>query len=201
MCLYLDSEGLEAECPDLGMLRVDVAYGGNFMLSSMMFKKTLPEVEHYTADKLEWARAHMAQYQWEIQFCSSWRWYCIRGCSISCGQEKSRPNKSYKLAMQCLRIKRSKVPGTGTSAPNGTMVYQGLTETGGSSVHESIIGSKFVGTIEVTTVAGRSPYGPGIEGWAAYTATTPSSIDDEDDPFAFSISSNLTNCYRISHLF
>ena len=54
---YLDSEGLEAECPDLGMLRVDVAYGGNFY-AIVDVQENFAGIEHYTADKLvAWARA------------------------------------------------------------------------------------------------------------------------------------------------
>jgi 4-hydroxyproline epimerase len=56
---------------------------------------------------------------------------------------------------------------------------------GQSFIHESIIGSKFIGTVEaVTSVAGQPAIVPGIEGWAKIYGYNTISIDEEDDPYA-----------------
>jgi 4-hydroxyproline epimerase len=43
---YLDSEGLTAECPDLGELTVDVSYGGNFY-AIVDIQDNFKGIEHY----------------------------------------------------------------------------------------------------------------------------------------------------------
>ncbi|WP_252408296.1 proline racemase family protein, partial [Escherichia coli] len=48
---YLDSEGLTAECPDLGTLTIDVAYGGNFY-AIVDVQQNFAGLEHYTASQL-----------------------------------------------------------------------------------------------------------------------------------------------------
>ena len=51
-------------------------------------------------------------------------------------------------------------------------------------VHESFIGSKFVGKIEEeTTLAGKKAIVPSIQGWAQVTGYNNIIIDD-DDPYA-----------------
>jgi 4-hydroxyproline epimerase len=53
-------------------------------------------------------------------------------------------------------------------------------------VHESIIGSKFIGRIEEeTTVNGKPAIRPSIEGWARIYGHNTISIDPSDDPYAF----------------
>ena len=76
--------------------------------------------------------------------------------------------------------------GTGTSARMAQWVAKGKLKKGESFVHESIIGSKFTGTVEELVKCG--PYDaiiPGIEGWARITGYNQIIIDDEDDPYAF----------------
>ena len=56
-------------------------------------------------------------------------------------------------------------------------------------IHESIIGSKFIGTIEEEIPnafgAGKTAIKPGIEGWAKVFGYNTISIDEDDDPYAF----------------
>jgi 4-hydroxyproline epimerase len=53
-------------------------------------------------------------------------------------------------------------------------------------IHESIIGSKFTGTIEEELMIGDKPaIKPGIEGWARIYGYNTISIDPEDDPYAY----------------
>ena len=63
---------------------------------------------------------------------------------------------------------------------------KGWLKPGDKFIHESIIGSKFIGTVEkVTAVGGKPAIVPGIEGWARIYGYNTITIDDEDDPYAF----------------
>jgi 4-hydroxyproline epimerase len=71
--------------------------------------------------------------------------------------------------------------GTGTSARMAQWYTKGLLRPGDEFVHESIIGSKFIGRIaEETTVAGRPAIRPSIQGWAMVTGYNQIILDDED---------------------
>ena len=60
----------------------------------------------------------------------------------------------------------------------------GKLKKGEPFVHESIIGSKFIGHIEEeTTIDGKTAIVPSIEGWAQITGYNTIIIDD-DDPYA-----------------
>jgi 4-hydroxyproline epimerase len=55
---------------------------------------------------------------------------------------------------------------------------------GDAFIHESIIGSQFIGRIEEeTTIGGKPAIVPSIEGWAIVTGYNTIIIDD-DDPYA-----------------
>lgn len=54
---FLYQEGLEVTCPDLGVLKVDVAYGGNFY-AIIDPQTNFQGIENHTADQLiAWSRA------------------------------------------------------------------------------------------------------------------------------------------------
>jgi 4-hydroxyproline epimerase len=75
--------------------------------------------------------------------------------------------------------------GTGTSARMAQLAATGRLHEGEDFVHESIIGSTFVGRIEGRTKIGnRDASIPSIEGWARVTGFNTIIIDDRD-PFAF----------------
>ena len=66
---------------------------------------------------------------------------------------------------------------------------KGKLKKGDRFIHESIIGSKFTGTIEeeITDAfgkAGQTAIRPGIEGWARIYGYNTITIDEEDDPYA-----------------
>ena len=66
------------------------------------------------------------------------------------------------------------------------MVCKGKLKKGDLFIHESIIGSKFTGTIEEELMVGRKPaIRPGIEGWARIYGYNTISIDPDDDPYAY----------------
>ena len=56
----------------------------------------------------------------------------------------------------------------------------------GRFIHESIIGSTFIGRIEEKTRVGNfDAIVPSIEGWARITGFNQIIIDNEDDPYAY----------------
>ncbi|MBP7931533.1 MAG: proline racemase family protein, partial [Chitinophagaceae bacterium] len=62
---------------------------------------------------------------------------------------------------------------------------KGKLNKGDEFIHESIIGSKFIGRIEEeTTVDGKPAMRPSIEGWAKIYGHNIISIDPNDDPYA-----------------
>ena len=76
--------------------------------------------------------------------------------------------------------------GTGTSARMAQWYAKGKLKKGDAFVHESIIGSQFIGRIEEeTTVDGKPAIRPSIEGWAKVYGYNTISIDPEDDPYAY----------------
>ena len=74
--------------------------------------------------------------------------------------------------------------GTGTSARMAQWHAKGKLSEGEAFVHESVIGSRFIGRIEEETeLAGRKAIIPSVEGWAQVTGYNNIIIDD-DDPYA-----------------
>jgi 4-hydroxyproline epimerase len=62
---------------------------------------------------------------------------------------------------------------------------QGKLKAGDEFIHESIIGSKFIGRIEEESILfGKPAMRPSIEGWAKIYGYNIISIDPSDDPFA-----------------
>ena len=75
--------------------------------------------------------------------------------------------------------------GTGTSARMAQWVAKGKLKEGDQFVHESIIGSQFIGRVEALTKCGNfDAIIPSIEGWAKITGYNNIFIDN-DDPYAF----------------
>jgi proline racemase len=73
--------------------------------------------------------------------------------------------------------------GTGTCARMAALAARGLMRPGDSLIHESIIGTRFTGTIlEATSIAGRDAILPRIEGRAWITGESVYTLD-ADDPF------------------
>jgi len=71
--------------------------------------------------------------------------------------------------------------GTGTCARMAVLHARGAMKVGDSMVHESIIGSRFTGTIAgVTTVAGKPAILPTLEGRAWITGTSTVMLDPTD---------------------
>jgi 4-hydroxyproline epimerase len=179
---YLDSEGLAVECPDLGPLRVDVAYGGNFY-AIVDPQANFQGLQAYPADQLiAWSRVLRQRLNEQYTFVHPEN-PTIQGLShILWAGDTLAPTSTARNAVFYgdKAIDRSPC-GTGTSARMAQWYAQGRLKPGDKFVHESIIGSVFTGTIEEeTTVAGRPAIRPGIEGWAIITGHNTIFFDDED---------------------
>jgi 4-hydroxyproline epimerase len=75
--------------------------------------------------------------------------------------------------------------GTGTSARLAQWHAKGKLQKGEPFIHESIIGSKFIGRVEEETdLHGKPAIIPSIEGWAVVTGYNTIIMDDDEDPYA-----------------
>ena len=182
---FLHSEGLEVECPDLGTLKVDVAYGGNFY-AIVDPQENFPGLEKFTADQLvSWSRICRQRLNDMYTFIHPENEH-ISGLSHLLWA--GTPIDSDSTARNAVfygdkAIDRSPC-GTGTSARMAQWHAKGRLKMGDEFIHESIIGSKFIGRIEAeTTIAGKPAIIPSIEGWAMVTGYNTIIIDD-DDPYA-----------------
>lgn len=181
---YLAAERLTVDCPDLGELTVDVAYGGNFY-AIVDPQPNFPGLQHYKAEQLiGWARAMRQQMNERYTFVHPEN-ETIRGLShILWTGEPLAPTSTTRNAVFYgdKAIDRSPC-GTGTSARMAQWYAQGRLKPGQAFVHESIIGSVFTGTIEAETeLAGKPAIVPGIEGWAMIHGYNHLILDD-DDPY------------------
>jgi len=184
---FLYRENLEVDCPELGLLRVDVAYGGNFY-AIVDPQENFAGIEHHTAaDLIRWSPVirKLLNEQYEFQHPTDPR---IAGLShLLWAGAPLDPSSTARNAVFYgdKAIDRSPC-GTGTSARMAQWVAKGKLRIGDAFVHESIIGSKFVGRVEAATTCG--PFEaivPSIEGWARVTGYNTIVLDPGDDPYAF----------------
>lgn len=182
---FLAATGIEVECPDLGILRVDVAYGGNFY-AIVDPQPNFPGIEHYRAEQLiAWAREMRRHINETHRFVHPEN-PTIAGLShiLWTGQPLDPASTARNAVFYGDKAIDRSPCGTGTSARMAQWYAQGKLKPGELFIHESIIGSKFVGRIEEeTTVAGQKAMRPSIEGWAMVTGYNTILVDD-DDPYA-----------------
>ena len=183
---FLHSADLIADCSGLGALVVDVAYGGNFY-AIVDVQKNFRGLEHYAADQLiVLARQLRKNINERFEFvhpqdpsinrCSHILW---TGAII----DKTATARNAVFYGENA-IDRSPC-GTGTSARMAQWYAKGKLKKGEDFIHESIIGSKFIGRIEEElTINGMPAIRPSIEGWAKIYGYNTIWIDKEDDPYA-----------------
>jgi 4-hydroxyproline epimerase len=182
---YLAAENLAVDCQDLGELNVDVAYGGNFY-AIVDPQENFTGIQDYTADKLiSWSRELRKRLNEKHTFEHPLD-HTINGLShLLWSGDTIDPNATARNAVFYgdKAIDRSPC-GTGTSARMAQWAAKGRLKKGDEFVHESIIGSKFIGRIEEESMLnGMNAIIPSIEGWAKITGYNTITIDD-DDPYA-----------------
>lgn len=184
---FLYKEGLRVACPDLGQLVVDVAYGGNFY-AIVDPQSNFEGVQNHTAEELiRWSRTIRSQLNEAHRFQHPSLPH-ITGLShlLWTGQALSMDSDSRNAVFYGDKAIDRSPCGTGTSARMAQLFSKGKLNVGDQFVHESYIGSKFIGRVEATAKVGDfEAIVPSIEGWAKITGHNNIIIDDEDDPYAF----------------
>ena len=183
---FLHSTALPVQCPELGELKVDVSYGGNFY-AIVDVQENFKGLEHYTAGQLiAWARELRININEAYQFVHP-QDETIRGCShiLWTGAVLDAGSTARNAVFYGDKAIDRSPCGTGTSARMAQWYAKGLLKKGQPFIHESIIGSKFTGLIEEeTSIAGLPAIRPSVEGWARIYGYNQIWIDDEDDPYA-----------------
>lgn len=186
---YLEAAGLEVESPDLGLLKVDVAYGGNFY-AIVDVQEHFRGLEHYTASQLiSWARELRQRINDNYSFVHPDNPH-INGCShvLWTGAVLDSSSTARNAVFYGDKAIDRSPCGTGTSARMAQWYASGKLKKGDVFIHESIIGSRFTGRIEEeTTVGGKPAIRPSIEGWARIYGYNTITIDPEDDPYAYGL--------------
>ena len=183
---YLAATALTVDCPELGALIIDVSYGGNFY-AIVDVQKNFKGLEHYGADKLiSWARELRQRINAKYEFVHPEN-ETIKGCShiLWTGAVLDKTSTARNAVFYGDKAIDRSPCGTGTSARMAQWYAKGKLKAGDEFVHESIIGSKFIGRIaEETFVAGKPAIRPSIEGWAKIYGQNTITIDTDDDPYA-----------------
>ncbi|HMR31752.1 MAG TPA: 4-hydroxyproline epimerase [Geminicoccaceae bacterium] len=179
---YLAAPEVRVDCPELGEIVVDIAYGGNFYaivepqrnfagldsMSAAMIQRLSPELRRRLDEAVELAHPLDPT---------------IRGVShIEWTGPAKDPRAHARNAVFYgdKAIDRSPC-GTGTSARMAQLVAKGRLRVGDDFVHESYIGSLFEGRVEAATdLAGQPAIVPSIAGWARTTGHNTIFVDDRD---------------------
>ena len=183
---FLHSSGLEVDCPELGgVLKFDVAYGGNFyaiiepqdvygdleQLSAADIVRLSPLLRERINQRYRFGHpdddrlSHMRHVMWT-------------------GRPR-RPDSDARNAVFYGDAAIDRSPcGTGTSARMAQLAARGELAAGDPFVHESYIGSQFNGRVEALTRVGDFPaIVPSVEGWARVYGHNLITVDPDDDPF------------------
>ena len=182
---FLYASGLEVEHPELGKLKVDVAYGGNFY-AIVDPQANFKGIEDYTAGKLIDFSKSLRILVNELQEFIHPEDSNIQGCShvLWAGKTLDKTSTARNAVFYGDKAIDRSPCGTGTSARMAQWYAQDKLKVGSSFIHESIIGSTFKGTVEQKTTAGSFlAITPSIEGSARITGYNTILIDSED-PYA-----------------
>jgi len=187
---FLYATNLEADVPGLGNITCDVAYGGNFY-AIVEPQAHFPGLGAFTA-------ADVLRFSPLLRMALNQKYTFVhptdpRISGLGHVQWTGVPTNPEAHARNAVfygdkAIDRSPC-GTGTSARMAQWAAKGKLALGDRFVHESIIGSMFVGRVEAETEVG--PFRaiiPSIEGWAKITGWNTITIDPDDDPYAFGFS-------------
>ena len=181
---YLAAEGIKLDCPELGPITIDIAYGGNFYaiidkqdnyggletLKLADILKLSPIIRKLANEAITIAHPEDAT----ISGVSHVMWTGT--------PQKPDSDGANAVFYGDKAIDRSPC-GTGTSARMAQLSAKGLLSVGDDFIHESIIASQFKGRVEATAKVGDlDAIIPSIEGWAIQTGYNTLFLDDQD-PF------------------
>ena len=182
---YLAHQGLVIDCPELGQLVIDVAYGGNYY-AIIEPQANFAGLEQFSAAQVLCYSPLVREAINKVATCVHPEDASVNG--ISHVMWTGKPSQQDSSAANAVfygsgAIDRSPC-GTGTSARMAQLHAKGLLKEGEEFIHESIIGSQFVGRVESTIQIG--PYHgimPSVQGWAQVTGYN-TIIVDPRDPYA-----------------
>ncbi len=184
---YLAASDLTIDSSSLGELKFDVSYGGNFY-AIIDSQSNFSGIQDFSASELigfsqeirnrineKYANEFIHPEDETIRNVSHILW---AGKTIS--TEATARNAVFYGDKA---IDRSPC-GTGTSARMAQWHARGKLKVGEEFIHESHIGSQFVGRIEAeTSISGKTAILPSIQGWAKIYGHNTITIND-DDPYA-----------------
>ena len=181
---FVAAEGVEIDVPGLGPLSIDIAYGGNF------YAIVEPQGNYTGLDDLgaarliEHARTIRAMLREKIEPVHPLD-DRIRGVShvLWADKPKGEGADGRNAVFYGERAIDRSPCGTGTSARLAHLAHKGVLKAGERFVHESYIGSRFIGRVEDSIeLGGRRAIIPSIQGSAIATGFNTIWIDDKD-PF------------------
>ena len=185
---YLAAENLSIECPELGEIIFDVAYGGNYY-AIVDPQKNFSGIHNFKASKIiqysQVVRDRINK-KYPDKFIHPENETIKDITHMLWTGDPLDPTSSGRNAVFYgdKAIDRSPC-GTGTSARIAQLHAKGKLKLGEPFIHESFIGSKFIGRVEEeTTLDGKLAITPSIQGWAKVYGYNTIFIDDEDDPYA-----------------
>ena len=189
---YLVTEKLTIDCTELGEITFDVSYGGNFY-AIVDPQKNFSGIQDFTASKIVQysqivrERINQKYPNWfvhpENETIKNVTHLLWTGTPIT---ENSHGRNAVFYGDKA--IDRSPC-GTGTSARLAQLYAKGKLKIGEKYIHESFIGSTFIGCVEnETMIGGKLAIIPSIQGWAKIYGYNTIIIDTEDDPYALGFS-------------
>jgi len=194
---YLAHQDIELYIEGLGLITVDVSYGGNYYVI-VEPQKNFPGIDQWTASELlHWSPIVRAEASKAVT-CIHPEDPSVNGVShvLWTGKPKNTDSDAANAVFYGEKALDRSPCGTGTSARMAQLYAKGQLSLGDSFIHESYIGSQFVGKIEQIVelncdstysqgVEGKmSAIKPSIQGWAKVFGKNCITIDD-DDPYAF----------------
>ena len=182
---YLAHQGLVIDCPELGQLVIDVAYGGNYY-AIIEPQANFAGLEQFSAAQVLRYSPLVREAINKVATCVHPEDASVNG--ISHVMWTGKPSQQDSSAANAVfygsgAIDRSPC-GTGTSARMAQLHAKGLLKKGEEFIHASIIGSQFVGRVESTIQIGpHHGIMPSVQGWAQVTGYN-TIIVDPRDPYA-----------------
>lgn len=185
---YLAAEKLKVESSVLGELTFDVGFGGNFY-AIVDPQSNFSGIQDFTASELiQFSQEIRTKINKEYsgEFIHPENSNINHVSHILWTGEPIDENSSGRNAVFYGEKAIDRSPcGTGTSARMAQLNGKGLLNLGQEYVHESFIGSKFVGKVEKETfLNNKKAIIPSVQGWAKIYGRNTITIDTDDDPYA-----------------
>jgi 4-hydroxyproline epimerase len=189
---YLAAENLTVDCPELGEIIFDVAYGGNFY-GIVDPQKNFSGIQDFTASNIiQFSQVvrEKINHKYPNKFIHP-KSESIKDVThmLWTGTPINKNSDGRNAVFYGDKAIDRSPCGTGTSARLAQLYAKGKLKVGQEFIHESFIGSTFTGVVEEETMIGnQKAIVPSIKGWAKIYGQNTITIDSEDDPYAFGFS-------------